>query len=116
MLWEGIEQIDEMGLALLSEKYLIPANYAPPIQQMMEQSNILHQTKAITSEGEELGQLVDVYFSETSGKVEGFDVSGPETQTTDELIFVPISIIREISRNMVVVSGAVADVLDWVNT
>jgi uncharacterized protein YrrD len=115
VLWEGIAQIDEMGVTLVSEKYLIPADYAPPIQEMMEQGNILYQTKVITTEGEEVGQLADVYFNETTGKVEGFDVTGSETQTNNEPIFVPMSIITEINRNVIVLNGAVADVLDWVD-
>jgi uncharacterized protein YrrD len=115
VLWEGIEQIDEMGVTLVSEKYLIPADYAPPIQEMMEQGNILYQTKVITTEGEEVGQLADVYFNEITGKVEGFDVTGLESQTSNEPIFVPMSIITEINRNVVVLNGAVADVLDWVD-
>jgi len=114
MLWEGIERIDEVGVSLVAEKYLIPANYAPPIQEMMEQGNTLYQTKVITTSGEEVGQLADVYFSETTGKVEGFDVVGPETQATDEVIFVPMSIIAEMNRNMIVINGTMADVLDWV--
>ena len=113
ILWEGIERIDDMGVSLLSEKHLIPANYAPPIKEMMEQGNTLFQTKVITTTGEEVGQLADVYFSEITGEVEGFDVAGPEAQTADELIFVPISIITEMNRNVVVINGAVADVLDW---
>jgi uncharacterized protein YrrD len=115
VLWEGIEQIDELGVTLVSEKYLIPANHAPPIQEIMEQGNVLHQTKVITTDGEDVGQLVDVYFSETTGEVEGFDVTGAETQAATEPIFVPMSIITEMNRNVVVINGAVADVLDWVS-
>lgn len=115
VLWEGIEQIDDMGVTLVSEKYLIPAGYAPPIQEMMEQDNTLHQTKVITTDDDEVGQLADVYFNETTGEVEGFDVTGSETQRDNELIFVPMSIIMEVDRNVVVINGAVADALDWVS-
>ena len=114
VLWEGVEKINHQGVILLSEKYLIPAGYAPPIQEIMAQDSILHRARAITSEGEEVGQLVDVYFNETTGEIEGFDVTGPETQLANGPIFVPMSIIMAVKRNVVVINGAVADVLDWV--
>jgi uncharacterized protein YrrD len=115
VLWEGIEHIDHLGMTLLSEKYLIPAGYAPPIQEVMAQDNILHQAKVITTAGDEVGQLADVYFNETTGEVEGFDVTAPESQATDELIFVPMSIIAQVNQNKVVINGTVADILDWVS-
>jgi uncharacterized protein YrrD len=117
VLWEGVEKIDGNGVTLLSEKYLIPAGYAPPIQKMIAHGNMLNQSKAVTTDGQEVGQPVDVYFNPTTGEVEGFEVVETEAkQSTPSPLFVPMAIVTEVNRNMVVINAAVANVLDWGRT
>ncbi|WP_295614327.1 PRC-barrel domain-containing protein [Chamaesiphon sp. GL140_3_metabinner_50] len=46
------------------------------IHQILENNNILNGTRIMTTDGRNLGKLIDLYFDETSGAIEGYETSG----------------------------------------
>ena len=48
----------------------------PAVSQGLDHSTILTGTRILTMDGRDLGVIVDLYFDETTGRVEGYDVSG----------------------------------------
>ncbi len=46
------------------------------IHQILEKDNVLNGTRIMTTDGQDLGILVDFYFDEYTGVVEGYEASG----------------------------------------
>jgi uncharacterized protein YrrD len=79
------------------------------IHQILETNNILNGTRIMTTDGRNLGKLIDLYFDETNGTIEGYETSGglfadaysgrsfvPATQTIKigkDVAFVPVETI-----------------------
>jgi len=57
-------------------KAVIPADTDPIIRKILERNNILKGTKIVTTDGKDLGTLVDLYFDEQTGAIEGYEASG----------------------------------------
>ena len=58
------------------KKAVIPADNEPAFRSILERNNILKGTKIVTTDGKDLGSLVDLYFDEQTGVVEGYEASG----------------------------------------
>jgi len=52
------------------------ANTIPEIEAVLNYNNILKDTRIMTVDGRDLGTMVDLYFDDQTGKVEGYEVSG----------------------------------------
>lgn len=48
----------------------------PEIQSILQRDNTLRGTKIMTTDGRDLGTMVDLYFDDISGAIEGYEVSG----------------------------------------
>lgn len=48
----------------------------PKIEQLLKHNNVLKGTRIMTTNGRNLGTMVDLYFDDQTGEVEGYDVSG----------------------------------------
>jgi uncharacterized protein YrrD len=48
----------------------------PVIHKILENNNVLNGTRIMTTDGQDLGALVDFYFDEHTGAVEGYEASG----------------------------------------
>jgi uncharacterized protein YrrD len=111
-LWEGVQIIGSDVIQLSSAKSVIPAMYAPPIKQMMEQENILNRVKVITTGGQELGKLVDVYFDVQTGQIEGYEVSGGlVTDLLSGHSFMPVSLVIEVNQDVALVNPEAANIV-----
>jgi uncharacterized protein YrrD len=63
--------------AIVSSKDAIaPARDYPNIHNILEHNNILNGTRIMTTDGRDLGKLVDFYFNEYTGAIEGYETSG----------------------------------------
>jgi uncharacterized protein YrrD len=69
--------------AIGSDAVIVPSTDAvtsaidyPEIQSILERDNILKGTKIMTTDGRDLGTMVDLYFDDISGTIEGYEVSG----------------------------------------
>jgi uncharacterized protein YrrD len=59
-----------------SESAISPSSIYPSIHSILENNNILNGTRIMTTDGRDLGKLIDFYFDETTGRIEGYETSG----------------------------------------
>jgi uncharacterized protein YrrD len=74
-----LQEVQAIGLdaiVIRSKASVVRANQVPAIQEILHHNNILRGTRILTTEGLDLGTLIDLFFDEQSGLVEGYEVSG----------------------------------------
>ena len=59
-----------------SREAIAPSNDYANIHRILEDDNILNGTRIMTTDGRDLGKLIDLYFDEKTGIVEGYEASG----------------------------------------
>ena len=59
-----------------SREAIAPSNDYANIHRILENDNILNGTRIMTTDGRDLGKLIDLYFDERTGIVEGYEASG----------------------------------------
>lgn len=55
---------------------IAPSRNHDLIHKILDNNNVLNGTRIMTTDGRNLGKLVDFYFDETTGKIEGYETSG----------------------------------------
>ena len=72
----NIQAIGADAVIVNSREAIDSAQAFPEIQSILERDNILKGTRIMTVDGRDLGTMVDLYFDDTSGAIEGYEVSG----------------------------------------
>ncbi len=73
---DRVKAIGVDALIIPSKDSIAPSSDYPRIHKVLEHNNILNGTKIMTVDGRDLGTLVDFYFDELTGRVEGYEASG----------------------------------------
>ncbi|HEY9606288.1 MAG TPA: PRC-barrel domain-containing protein [Allocoleopsis sp.] len=74
-----LQEVQAIGLDAIvvhSKDSVVEAHHIPAIAKILYHNNVLIGTKILTTAGLNLGELVDLFFDEHSGLVEGYEVSG----------------------------------------
>ncbi len=74
-----LKEVQAIGLDAIvvhSKESVAEAHHIPAIAEILQHNNVLKKTKILTTAGLNLGELVDLFFDEQSGLVEGYEVSG----------------------------------------
>ncbi|HEY9598894.1 MAG TPA: PRC-barrel domain-containing protein, partial [Cyanophyceae cyanobacterium] len=74
-----LKEVQAIGLDAIvvnSKDSVVEAHNSPAIAKILYHNNVLTGTKILTTAGLNLGELVDLFFDEQSGRVEGYEVSG----------------------------------------
>ncbi|URD53678.1 PRC-barrel domain-containing protein [Chroococcidiopsis sp. CCNUC1] len=74
-----LQEVQAIGLDAIvvrSKESIIGAHRVPAIAEILRHNIVLRGTRILTTEGLDLGGLVDLFFDEHSGLVEGYEVSG----------------------------------------
>lgn len=74
--FESIKAIGVSAVVIPSRDSIVSASTAPRIQQLIKIDNILKGTRLMAVSGRDLGTIVDLYFDDRTGKVEGYEASG----------------------------------------
>jgi uncharacterized protein YrrD len=74
--FESIKNIGTDGITVADKNAIVSARDVESIRDFTESNNILLGTKVMTEDGKDLGKISDVYFDETLGTIEGYEVSG----------------------------------------
>lgn len=64
------------AIVVPSKKTVVKAKNIPHIRQVLESNIVLRGTQIMTTQGTGLGTMVDLYFNDQTGIVEGYEVSG----------------------------------------
>jgi uncharacterized protein YrrD len=71
-----VKAIGVDAVIISSKGAIVPAREHDPIHKILERNNILNGTRILTTDGRDLGKLVDFYFDENTGIIEGYETSG----------------------------------------
>jgi uncharacterized protein YrrD len=74
--FQNVQAIGPDGVIVPSKESVVIANTEPAIKGVLEHKNVLKGTKIMSTDGRDLGAMVDLYFDEQSGAVEGYEASG----------------------------------------
>ncbi|MEA5451060.1 PRC-barrel domain-containing protein [Leptolyngbya sp. CCNP1308] len=72
----SIKAIGPSGIITADKSTVVPARTLARVKALLKENNVLRGTKIMTTDGRNLGTMVDVFFDETTGLVEGYEVSG----------------------------------------
>ncbi|GBO54178.1 hypothetical protein APA_2126 [Pseudanabaena sp. lw0831] len=72
----NVQAIGADAVIVASRDAIDSASEFPQIQNILERDNTLKGTRIMTLDGRDLGTMVDLYFDDTSGAIEGYEVSG----------------------------------------
>jgi uncharacterized protein YrrD len=104
-----VKAIGVDAIIVPSKDAIAPARDYENIHKILADRNVLNGTRIMTTDGRDLGKLIDFYFDETSGAIEGYETSGglfadaysgrsfvPATHTLkigEDVAFVPVETI-----------------------
>jgi uncharacterized protein YrrD len=71
-----IHAIGPDTIIVRSKDAIVPADSDLVIQRILERNNVLKGTTIVTTDGQDLGTLVDLYFDDQTGIIEGYEASG----------------------------------------
>ncbi|MGV0107046.1 PRC-barrel domain-containing protein [Nostoc sp. DSM 114160] len=120
---EEVQAIGSNAIVVNSKESVVKAHRVPVIKEILHQNIVLRKKRILTTEGLDLGGLVDLFFDEHSGLVEGYEVSGgvfadaysgrsfvPASETLkigDDVAFVPPEIAQLMEEQVGGIRGAV---------
>lgn len=121
-----LEEVQAIGLDAIvvnSKESVVKVHRVPAIKEILHQNIVLKGTRILTTEGLDLGAVVDLFFDEHSGLIEGYEVSGgvfadaysgrsfvpaPETVTIGyDVAFVPPETAQMMQEQVGGIRGAV---------
>jgi uncharacterized protein YrrD len=76
LLLKDVLAIGADAVITASADNIIDVQRVPEIAKILEYNNTLKGTKILTTDGRNLGTMVDLYFNNETGVVEGYEVSG----------------------------------------
>ncbi|WP_310490318.1 PRC-barrel domain-containing protein [Chamaesiphon sp. VAR_69_metabat_338] len=71
-----IKAIGADAVIIPGREAIAPSRNYDLIHKILDNNNVLNGTRIMTTDGRNLGRLVDLYFDENTGKIEGYDTSG----------------------------------------
>ena len=111
--FQGIQAIGSDAVIVPSEDAVLRARKLPEIKQILERNNILKGTHIMTTDGRDLGGMVDLYFDEQTGVIEGYEVSGGLfADAYSGRSFVPAPHTLKIGEHVAFVPSDVADLME----
>ncbi|MBW4592939.1 MAG: PRC-barrel domain-containing protein [Brasilonema angustatum HA4187-MV1] len=121
--FSSIQAIGPNAVVVPSKKAIVKLRAVPEIRAIMKRNNVLKATRIFTVNGRDLGTMVDLYFDEQTGSVEGYEVSGglfadaysgrsfvPAPQTLkigEDVAFVPVETAESMQEQVGGIKGAV---------
>jgi uncharacterized protein YrrD len=76
ILLQDVQALGPNAVVISSKDAIAKAKEVPGIKQILKRNNVLKGTRIMTTDGRDLGTMVDLYFNESTGAVEGYEVSG----------------------------------------
>jgi uncharacterized protein YrrD len=76
LLLKDVLAIGADAVITTSADNVLSAKQVPEVARILEYNNVLKGTRILTTDGQNLGTMVDLYFDNETGVVEGYEVSG----------------------------------------
>jgi uncharacterized protein YrrD len=111
--FQSIQAIGSDAVIVPSEDAVIRAKQLPEAKQILGRNNILKGTHIMTTDGRDLGSMVDLYFDEQTGVIEGYEVSGGLfADAYSGRSFVPAPHTLKIGEHVAFVPSEIADLME----
>lgn len=112
VLFQDIRAIGTNAVIISSRAAIIPANQVAEVQQVLAQPNILRGTQILTTDGHDLGRMIDLYVDEETGMIEGYEVSGSSlAHTFSGHSFIPAPQTLKVGQQVAFVPPTVLDLM-----
>jgi len=112
VLFQDVRAIGINAVIITSSAAIIPANQVAEVQHVLAQPNILKGTQLLTTDGHDLGRIVDLYVDEETGIIEGYEVSGSSfANTPSGHSFIPAPQTLKVGRQVAFVPPDVLDLM-----
>src|SRR5919199_3535855 len=109
----SVQAIGPDGIIVPSKDAVIKADADETIHGILQRNNVLKGTKIMTTDGRDLGTMVDLYFDEQSGEVQGYEVSGGLfADAATGRSFVPAPHTLKIGQDVAFVPPETADLME----
>jgi uncharacterized protein YrrD len=76
LMLKDVQVIGPDALIVPSKDTVVKASESPEINRIVQHNNVLDGTRIMTTDGRSLGTMIDLYFDERTGEIEGYEVSG----------------------------------------
>ncbi|MBI5668545.1 MAG: PRC-barrel domain-containing protein [Chloroflexi bacterium] len=97
--WSGIQSVNASGVTAWSKNMVVLAEHLYRVKQVLERPNLTKGMPIITETGWHLGVMTDVYFSEMTGTLLGYEVKGGIFATDEGYSYVPAPATLRIHGN-----------------
>ncbi|HEY9627222.1 MAG TPA: PRC-barrel domain-containing protein [Coleofasciculaceae cyanobacterium] len=74
--FQGVQAIGSDAVIVPSESTVVRVSQVPEVKRILSHNNILKGTHILTTDGRDLGKMIDLYFDEQTGVIDGYEVSG----------------------------------------
>lgn len=109
----SVKAIGPSGIITANKNALVAAKTISRIKALLKEDNVLRGTKIMTTDGRNLGTMVDLFFDEVTGLVEGYEVSGGLfADAYSGRSFVPALQTFTIGEDVAFVSPETADLME----
>ncbi len=110
---DAIQSIGTDAVITQSEQDVIDVTSETKISTILNHNNVMKGTQILTVMGQNLGKMVDLYFDEVSGMIEGYEVSGGIfADAYSGRSFVPAVQTLRIGEDYAFVPAMVADLME----
>jgi uncharacterized protein YrrD len=108
-----VQAIGRDAIIVATKDAVAEANSIPAIESVLNHNNILKDTRIMTVDGRDLGTMVDLFFDETTGAVEGYEVSGGMfADAYSGRSFVPAPQTIKIGEDVAFIPSETADLME----
>jgi uncharacterized protein YrrD len=109
----SVQSIGTDAVITATKDNIISASTLPDIEAVLERNNILRGTHIMTVDGRDLGKMLDLYFDEKTGLIEGYEVSGGLfADAYSGRSFVPAVETLKIGQHFAFVPSVVANLME----
>ena len=111
--FQSIQAIGLDAVIVPSESAVVRVNQLPEVQRILARNNVLKGTHIMTTDGRDLGKMIDLYFDEHAGVIDGYEVSGGLfADAYSGRSYVPTPHTLKIGEDVAFVPSEVADLME----
>ncbi|MDQ3448917.1 MAG: PRC-barrel domain-containing protein, partial [Chloroflexota bacterium] len=101
---EAVHSFGKDAVVIADAGAVVAASSYPKVHAIIDRKDSLLGKKVVTTEGEELGKIGDMYFDETNGRILGLEVSGGTLgDLTKGAAYLPIEDVQRAGPDVVFV-------------
>ena len=111
--FQNIKAVGQDAIITITESAIVPASKFAEANAILKGDNVIRGTQILTTDGRNLGRMVDLYFDEFTGTVEGYEASGGLfADAYSGRSFVPALQTLNIGEDVSFVPAEVADMME----